>query len=249
MKNEQQRIKKIVKQSYGKAAEQGCGCSCDCSQSTNEELAKSIGYSDKEITAVPDANLGLGCGNPTAFGEIKEGVTVLDLGSGAGFDCFLAAGKVGEKGKVIGVDMTPQMIQKARQNAKKYGYENVEFKLGEIEKLPVEDNSVDVIISNCVINLSPDKPKVFREAFRVLKNGGKMFVSDIVLLKELSKKQRKDKGLIASCIGGALLKGEYLKIIKQAGFEVKIISEDKEISDRQYKGFSVESLKLVANKK
>jgi len=249
MKNEQQRIKKIVKQSYGKAAEQGCGCSCDCSQSTNGELAKSIGYSDEEITAVPDANLGLGCGNPTALGEIKEGITVLDLGSGAGFDCFLAAKKVGKKGKVIGVDMTPRMIQKARENAKKYGYKNVEFKLGDIENLPVEDNSVDAIISNCVINLSPDKSKVFKEAYRALRKGGKIFVSDMVLLKPLTEMQKNDNGLIAGCVGGAVLKEEYLRLIKEAGFDVEILSEDKEISDRQYKGFPVESLKLVAHKK
>ena len=248
-KIQKEELKKHVKESYGKVAESGCGCSCNCGQANNEELAKSIGYSDKEINNIPEANLGLGCGNPTALGEIKDGMTVLDLGSGAGFDCFLAARKVGKTGKVIGVDMTPQMIQKAKENAKKWKCKNVEFGLGEIENLPVEDDSVDVIISNCVINLSPEKPKVFKEANRVLRKGGRMFVSDIVLLKELSELQRKDKGLIASCVGGALLKEEYLKTIKKEGFGVNIISEDTEISRRQYNNLPVESLKLVANKK
>lgn len=242
-------VKEIVKKSYAKVADKGCGCSCNCSQSSNEDLAKSIGYSDKEINHVPDANLGLGCGNPTALGDIKEDMTVLDLGSGAGFDCFLAAKKVGKTGKVIGVDMTPQMIKKAKENAKKYNYTNVEFKLGDIEKLPVESKSVDVIISNCVINLSPDKAKVFKESFRILKNGGEMFVSDIVLLKELSKMHKNDHDLISSCISGAILKKEYLNLMKEAGFDVKILSEDKEISKRQYNGFPVESLKIVARKK
>ncbi len=246
MKNSE--IKKIVKQSYGKIAETGCSCSCGCSGMDNEQIAKSLGYSEQEIKAVPDANLGLGCGNPTALGEIKEGMVVLDLGSGAGFDCFLAAKKVGKTGKVIGVDMTEKMIRKASENAKKYGFSNVEFRLGEIEELPVEDNSVDVIISNCVINLSPDKPKVFNEAYRVLKKGGKMLVSDIVLLKELSEADRKDKKLIAGCVGGALLKDKYLKIVKSAGFTVKTLSEDKKISKRQYDGFPLESLRIAAYK-
>jgi SAM-dependent methyltransferase len=250
MKDEIQKhnIKNIVKESYAKVADSGCGCSCNCGQSNNGELAKSIGYSDKEINAVPDANLGLGCGNPTALGDIKEGEVVLDLGSGAGFDCFLAADKVGKSGKVIGVDMTTQMITKAKENAGKYGYRNVEFRLGEIEQLPVEDNTIDVIISNCVINLSPDKSKVFQEAYRVLRKGGRMFVSDMVLLKELPEMDRNDKDLIASCVAGAVLKKEYLQLIKDAGFEVKILSEDKEISERQYTGFPVESLKLAAYK-
>jgi ArsR family transcriptional regulator len=200
------------------------------------------------MSAVPEANLGLGCGNPTALGEIKEGMTVLDLGSGAGFDCFLAAKKVGKTGKVIGVDMTPRMLQKARENAEKYGFSNTEFRLGEIESLPVEDNSVDVIISNCVINLSPDKSKVFKEAHRVLKKGGRLFVSDIVLLKELSQKDRENEALIAGCVGGAILRDDYLALMKKAGFTVKTLSEDKEISKRQYDGFPLESLKVVATK-
>ncbi len=246
MKNHE--IRKIVKESYGKIAESGCGCSCNCGKSGGEEMAKSLGYSEQEIKAVPDANLGLGCGNPTALGEIKEGMVVLDLGSGAGFDCFLAAKKAGKSGKVIGVDMTEAMVVKASANAKKYGFSNVEFRLGEIEALPVQDNSVDVIISNCVINLSPDKEKVFSEAHRVLKKGGKLLVSDIVLLKELSEDDRKDEALIAGCVGGALLKEEYLELVRGAGFYIIKLSEDKDISKRQYDGFPLESLKIAAYK-
>ena len=242
-------IKKIVKESYAKIADTGCGCSCGCKGMDNEQIAKSLGYSEKDIKAVPDSNMGLGCGNPTALGEIKEGMIVLDLGSGAGFDCFLAAKKVGTTGKVIGVDMTEKMIQKARENAKKYGLNNVEFRLGDIEELPVDDNSVDVIISNCVINLAPDKAKVFSEAFRVLKKGGKLLVSDMVLLKELSEIDKKDEKLIAGCVGGAILKQEYIQLIRNAGLNVKVLSEDAEISDRQYNGLPVESLKLTAYKK
>lgn len=241
-------IKKIVKESYGKIAESGCSCSCGCNDMSNEEIAKSLGYSEQEIKAVPSANLGLGCGNPTALGELKEGMTVLDLGSGAGFDCFLAAKKVGKSGKVIGVDMTGNMIKKAKENAKKYGFNNVEFRLGDIEELPIEDNSVDVIISNCVINLAPDKSKVFKEAYRVLKKGGKLLVSDIVLLKELSKIEKQDEQLIAGCVGGAVLKKDYLKLIEKAGFQIKATSEDKEISERQYAGIPLESLKVAAYK-
>ncbi len=246
--NNKDNIKQSVKESYAKVAINGCGCSCNCGQSNNEELAISIGYSEEEISYASEANLGLGCGNPTALGEIKEGMTVLDLGSGAGFDCFLAARKVGVTGKVIGVDMTKEMITKARDNAKKRGYVNVEFKLGEIENLPIEDDTIDVIISNCVINLSPEKSKVFNESHRVLKNDGKMFISDMVLLKELSEEHKNNYDLIASCIGGAILKEEYLKLIKDTGFKVKILSEDKEISERQYNGFPIESIKLVAYK-
>ena len=241
-------IKKIVKESYGKIADASCCRSCGCSGMDKEQIAKSLGYSDQEIQSHPEANLGLGCGNPTALGEIKKGMVVLDLGSGAGFDCFLAAKKAGKSGKVIGVDMTEKMIRKARQNAKKYGFANVEFRLGEIEELPVDDKSIDVIISNCVINLSPDKQMVFDEAYRVLKKGGEMFVSDIVLLKELSEAHRKDKKLIAGCVGWAVLKEEYLKLVKNAGFAVKILSEDKEISERQYDGFPLESLRIAAYK-
>ncbi|MGV8150509.1 MAG: arsenite methyltransferase [Candidatus Woesearchaeota archaeon] len=241
-------IKKVVKESYAKIAKDDCGCSCSCGKASKQKISKSIGYSDAEMDMVPDANLGLGCGNPTALGEIKEGMTVLDLGSGAGFDCFLAAKKVGATGKVIGVDMTNEMIMKARENAKKYDYKNVEFKLGEIEQLPIDDNSVDIIISNCVINLSPDKKQVFKEAYRVLKSGGKIFVSDIVLLEELSEEDKTNEELIAGCVGGAIMKEEYLKLIEDAGFKIDKTIEDKEISKRQYEGFPLESLKVVAYK-
>jgi len=242
------KIKKIVKESYEKIATNGGCCSCSCSNMNNEQIAKSIGYSNKEIKVAPNANMGLGCGNPTALAEIKEGMTVLDLGSGAGFDCFLVAKKVGKTGKVIGVDMTEKMIKKARENAKKYGFHNVEFRLGDIEELPIDDNSVDIIMSNCVINLAPNKSKIFNEAYRVLKKGGKLLVSDIVLLKELSEMDRQDEKLIAGCVGGAILKKEYLQLIKKAGFEIQVLLEDKEISKKQYDGFPIESLKVAATK-
>lgn len=244
------KVKKIIKKHYSKIVTQnGCCHSCGCStEANNEQIAKSIGYSNREIKSVPEANLGLGCGNPLGMGEIKEGDTILDLGSGAGLDAFLAAKKVGSSGRVIGVDMTEEMIKKARANAKNYNYKNVEFELGDIENLPIKDNSVDIIISNCVINLSPDKLKVFKEAYRVLKAGGKMYVSDIVLLEKLSEKQRNDEKLIVGCVGGALLKNDYLKIIKNVGFSVKVLSEDKNISKRQYQGMPLESLKIEAQK-
>lgn len=245
-----EKIRQVVKKQYGKiAAGNGCCCSCGCGDGpVNKKIAKSIGYSDQEIGSAPEANLGLGCGNPTGMGEIRQGEAVLDLGSGAGFDCFLARKKVGSTGRVIGVDMTREMIDKARANAKKYGYENVEFRLGDIENLPVDKDSVDVVISNCVVNLAPDKSKVFREAYRVLRNGGRMYVSDIVLLAELSAAQRSDEDLIAGCVGGALLKDDYLKAVRDAGFTVKILSEDKDISKRQYEGVPLESLKIEAIK-
>jgi len=186
-----------------------------------------IGYSEDEMKAVPEgANLGLGCGNPTALASLKEGERVLDLGSGAGFDAFLASKKVGKRGKVIGVDMTTEMLEKARSNAKKGKFTNVEFRLGEIENLPVADNSVDVIISNCVINLAPNKKRVFEEAFRVLAPEGRLMVSDIVLLKRLPESIRKNAEAYAGCISGAEIKEKYLELINEAGFkEVKILQE------------------------
>jgi len=242
-------VKKIVKEGYGKIAETwGCCSGCNCNQATNEEIAKSIGYSDEDMNAVPDANLGLGCGNPTAIAAITAGGTVLDLGSGAGFDCFLAAKKVGKTGRVIGVDMTEQMVKKAGENARKYGYGNVEFRMGDIEALPVDDNSVDYIISNCVINLAPDKPKVFKEAHRVLRKGGKLLVSDIVLLKKLTKEQKNDYTLLVSCVSGAVLKADYLRMMEDAGFEVEVKSEDTGISGRQYGDLPIESITVEAEK-
>jgi SAM-dependent methyltransferase len=246
---EKNKVKQVVKKHYSKiAAGNSCCNRCSCSKTDSVRISKSIGYSDQEIKSFKDANLGLGCGNPTAMGKIKEGDVVLDLGSGAGFDCFIAAKKVGNSGKVIGIDMTQEMVDKAKTNAKKYGYENVEFKLGDIEKLPVDDNSIDVAISNCVINLVPDKSKVFKEVFRTLKKGGRMYVSDIVLLKNLSKAQRNNDELIAGCVAGALLKDDYLKIIEDSEFKVKVLSEDKDISKRQYQGIPLESLKIEAQK-
>lgn len=240
--------KQIVKDHYSKIASGGgCGCSC-ARKAENEQIAKSIGYSDADIKEIGEANLGLGCGNPTALGEIKQGETVLDLGSGAGFDCFLAAKKVGPGGKVIGVDMAEEMVTRAEANAQKLGYNNVEFKLADIENLPLADNSVDLAISNCVINLAPDKAKVFKEVHRVLKPGGRLYLSDIVLLENLSQEQRENEELIAGCVGGALLKDDYLKTIKEAGFAVRILDEDKEISKRQYQGVALESLKVEARK-
>lgn len=243
-------IKKIVKDFYAKTATNGgCQSCCGCKNKIlNEEIAKSIGYSDADLAKVGAANLGLGCGNPVALAHLKEGEVVLDLGSGAGLDCFLASEKVGQFGKVIGVDMTEEMIEMATQNAEKQGYKNVEFKLGDIENLPVDDNSIDVVISNCVVNLAPDKSKVFKEAYRVLKPGGRIYLSDIVLLEELSEEQRSNEELIAGCVGGALLKDDYLKIIESVGFTVNILAEDKEISKRQYEGVPLESLKVEAKK-
>jgi len=245
----EKKIKKIVKDSYGEIAKKdSCSCSCNSRNKDSVKLAKSIGYSDEEIQMASDANLGLGCGNPIALANISEGDTVLDLGSGAGFDSFLAVRKVGNSGKVIGVDMTDEMLEKARNLAIKYGFKNVEFRKGDIEELPVDSESIDVIISNCVINLAPDKSKVFKEAYRVLKKTGKMYVSDIVLLEELTCKQRADEKLIAGCVGGAVLKDEYLEIIESSGFKYKILHEDKEISKTQYNGINLESLKVELKK-
>lgn len=240
-------IKKIVKESYKKIATTGSPCCCKCNK--NNAISKSIGYTDEELKIVGEANLGLGCGNPLAFGKIKEGDIVLDLGSGAGIDAILAAQKVGASGKVIGVDMTKEMIDKAKKNAEKQGINNVEFLLGEIENLPLKDNSVDTIITNCVVNLSPDKDKTFSEAYRVLKPGGKIYLSDIVLLEELTKEQRNDKGLISGCVAGALLKEDYLNKIKNAGFKVRILYENENISKEQYNGIPLESLMVELIKK
>ncbi|MFX1450419.1 MAG: arsenite methyltransferase, partial [Promethearchaeota archaeon] len=223
-------IRSIVRENYAKAAKgerKSQIASCCGTEQVTETVSKKIGYTDEELKSVPEgANLGLGCGNPTALASLKEGEIVLDLGSGAGFDCFLAANKVGKSGKIIGVDMTPEMLDKARENAKNGKYENVEFRLGEIENLPLADNSVDVVISNCVINLSPDKPRVFKEAFRVLRPGGRIMISDIVLLKNLPDFIRNSVEAYVGCIAGAVLKDQYLGAIRNAGFkEVKIRDE------------------------
>jgi SAM-dependent methyltransferase len=225
------KIKKKVRESYAEIAKQGsCCCSPTnepCCGSEAQTASREIGYSDKEMESVPEgANLGLGCGNPIALASLKKGEIVLDLGSGAGFDSFLSAQKVGKSGKVIGIDMTPEMIEKARENARKAKYSNVEFRLGEIEHLPVEDNSVDIVISNCVINLSPDKEKVFREAYRALKPGGRLMVSDIVLLKDLPEAIKQSSKAYVGCIAGAVLKKDYLQAARDAGFkDLKIVDE------------------------
>lgn len=233
-------IKKIVKEKYKEIATTNSGCGCGCKN--NQNIAKEIGYSDEDIKMGEGVNLGLGCGNPVAISKIKEGDTVLDLGCGAGFDCFLASKKVGTTGKVIGVDMTEEMINKAKVNADKLGIKNVEFVLGEIEKLPIQDNFIDIIISNCVINLTLDKTKTFKEAYRVLKMGGRIYLSDIVLLGELSEEQKNDKDLLSGCVAGALQKEDYLEKIRNVGFKVNILSENKEISKQQYQGIALESL-------
>jgi arsenite methyltransferase len=226
------KIKNIVRNKYGSIASQGGGCggpkvSCCDSSAPNKTISKNIGYSDSDLASVPEeANLDLGCGNPVAMASLMKGEVVLDLGSGAGIDCFLAARMVGENGKVIGVDMTPEMLEKARKNNEAFEYGNVEFRLGEIENLPVTDNTVDVILSNCVINLSTDKDRVFTEAFRVLKPGGRMMISDIILKKKLPEALAESVNAYVGCVAGALLIDDYIGSIKKAGFNnVKIINE------------------------
>ncbi len=198
-----------------------------CCATPQQSASKAVGYTNEQLGAIPDgADLGLGCGNPTALASLQEGEVVLDLGSGGGIDCFLAASKVGKNGRVIGVDMTPEMIERARENASKGNYGNVDFRLGEIEHLPVADNSVDIVISNCVINLSPDKAQVFKEAYRILRPGGRVMVSDIVLLKELPDAIKSSVVAYTGCIAGASRKEDYLATVASAGFQdVEVISE------------------------
>lgn len=213
-------MRKRVREEYGMIARKsdgGCGCGTGCCSGA---VSTAIGYTEEEQLAVPKgADLGLGCGNPVALASLKEGDTVLDLGSGAGFDCFLASRKVGPSGHIIGVDMTADMLERARQNAREGGYSNVEFRLGEIEHLPVADATIDVVISNCVINLSIDKPQVFSEIFRVLRPGGRLMVSDIVVTAPLPQAVRESSLFYNSCVAGALMKEEYLDCIRTAGFK------------------------------
>ncbi len=225
---EQDEIREAVRKRYRNIAElrtSGCGCGSSlCSDGETQISAVSasiaLGYSKEEISSVPEgADMGLGCGNPQAIASLKKGETVLDLGSGGGFDCFLAASQVGEEGYVIGVDMTPEMISKARRNGDIGGFKNVEFRLGEIENLPVADGSIDVIISNCVINLSPDKKRVFKEAFRVLKPGGHLSVSDIVATAIMPDEIKGDIDLYTGCVAGASLIEEVVSMLKEAGFD------------------------------
>ena len=229
---EKEEIGKAVRERYGNIAKQSSSCcspakSCCGNTDSAQSMSRSIGYTEEELKAAPEgANLGLGCGNPIALASLKEGEVVLDLGSGAGFDCFLAAKQVGSTGKVIGVDMTAEMLERARQNARKGDFGNVEFRLGEIENLPVGDNHVDIIISNCVINLCPNKKRVFEEAFRVLRSGGRLMVSDIVLLKELPEEIRNSVAAYVGCVAGATTRKDYLETVRGAGFgETKILGE------------------------
>ncbi|HZW36185.1 MAG TPA: arsenite methyltransferase [Candidatus Deferrimicrobiaceae bacterium] len=238
-------IRKYVRDRYAGIAKQGgscCGPSACCGAPEAAKGASGrIGYSEEEMKSAPrGSNLGLGCGNPTALASLRKGETVLDLGSGAGFDCFLAAGQVGPGGIVIGVDMTPEMIQKARENARKGNHENVEFRLGEIEHLPAANDSVDVVISNCVINLSPAKGKVFAEAYRVLRPGGRAMISDIVLSGNLPEAVAGSLAAYAGCIAGAIRKEEYLRLMEAAGFrDVRVIQENRfEIPDAEIDAYA-----------
>ena len=225
-------IRDAVKERFATTVKQSsmCGCSRKANY-LNDDFIKTAsevaGYSEQDLQSVPEAaNLGLGCGNPVAFAAIKKGDVVLDLGSGAGVDCFLAANIVGPKGRVIGVDMTPEMVEKAKENAWNNSYKNVEFRLGEIEHLPMDSSSVDVIISNCVINLSIDKQRVFQEAYRVLKPGGTLMVSDMVLLEDLPDYINNSVEAYVRCVGGAMRKDAYITTIKQAGFDdVTVVGE------------------------
>ncbi len=235
--NEQDRIRRQVRDSYTKVAQasdngESCGVAgscCGVPADLNSIDSTRLGYSADEVQAVPEgAEMGLGCGNPNALAALKPGETVLDLGSGGGFDCFLAAQRVGARGRVIGVDMTPAMVSKARNNADKGDYHNVEFRLGEIEYLPVADQSVDAVISNCVINLSPDKQQVFNEIFRVLRAGGRLAVSDVVASAALPDELRQDLALYSGCVAGASLVGELEAMLQRSGFsEIRIQPKDE----------------------
>ena len=223
-------IKRAVKEGYARIAKQAtsyyssrscCGCA-----DISEEIIKRMGYSEEEISAAPpESNLGLGCGNPVAL-AMGVGETVLDMGAGAGFDCFLASSRVGASGKIIGVDITSEMVEKARSNARKAGYVNIDFRQGDLENMPVADSYVDVVISNCVINLIPNKKMVFREAFRVLKPGGRLAVSDVVLTRELPDFVKRSSKAYIGCLAGAIMKDEYLQIIRSVGFsEINVVDE------------------------
>ena len=218
-------LRAAVRDRYGKIATSdadscGGGGGCCDDTSSSERRGEMMGYSEAELSAVPEgANMGLGCGNPQAIASLRPGETVLDLGSGGGFDCFLAARQVGKTGQVIGVDMTPEMVAKARENAAKAGLENTSFRLGEIEHLPVESNAVDVAMSNCVINLSPDKPQVYREVFRVLRPGGRVAISDVVLAAPLPPSLEDDLVAFAGCVSGAVVAANVEQTLADAGFE------------------------------
>jgi SAM-dependent methyltransferase len=243
-------------------AENGCGCGtgaggCCGGDSTAVEIvghdraSERIGYSPGELASVPDgADMGLGCGNPSAIAALKVGETVLDLGSGGGLDCFLASSQVGPTGRVIGVDMTPDMLDKARRNAAVGGYDNVEFRLGEIEHLPVADESVDAIISNCVVNLSADKPAVYAEALRVLRPGGRLAISDIVTLAELPPELKADMALLTGCVSGASLIADLEAMLRGLGFEdvsIRTSARSAEFVDEWIPGSDVQDYAASAN--
>ena len=231
----EKQIKATVRELYGQIAAQHTSCcqppeqasSCSCGDESGEISNAALIYSREELAAISTDIPSLGCGNPIALSELQKGETVLDLGSGGGLDCFLAAKNVGPKGRVIGLDMTPEMIKLARMNADKMGVKNVEFRQGEMEKMPIDSQSIDVIISNCVINLSPDKDAVFKEAFRVLKPGGRLCVSDMVTHGELPESVRQDLSQWACCVGGAIDEKAYLQKIREAGFNKPKVVETK----------------------
>lgn len=242
-----------VRKWYGEIAKSEGSCCCNSSplgNLGNASASAKLGYSSSEMNAVPDgSNMGLGCGNPGAIAALKEGETVLDLGCGGGFDCFLASSKVGAIGKVIGVDMTPDMISKARINAEKGNYNNVEFRLGEIEHLPVADSSVDVIISNCVINLSPDKKQVYEETYRVLKSGGRIAISDVIATNPFPDEIKNNSDNYCGCISGAITVTEIEKILSEIGFKnikVQLKEESKQFIKDWFPGSGVEEYILSA---
>ena len=258
MKNEEQdALRDTVRSRYAEVARSGNACCggdsvcCPSDTMNRPELSANLGYSETECSEVPEgANMGLGCGNPQAIAALKSGETVLDLGCGGGFDCFLAAPRVGPTGRVIGVDMTPEMVAKARQNARKGGYANVEIRLGEIEHLPVADASVDVIISNCVINLSPCKDQVFAEAFRVLRPGGRLAIADVVMTGEIPESLRTHPEAYCGCVSGAVRVKDLERMLENAGFvsvSVSVKSESRAIVGSWFPGSGVEEYVASAN--
>ena len=256
-KDEQDILRDAVRSRYAKVATGGGGCCggdstcCSPDAMNRPELSANLGYSEAERAEVPEgANMGLGCGNPQAIAELKEGEVVLDLGCGGGFDCFLAARRVGRNGRVIGVDMTPEMIAKARENARLGAYDNVDIRLGEIEHLPVADNSVDVIISNCVINLSPCKEKVFAEAVRVLRPGGRLAIADVVRIGEIPEDLRNNPEAYCGCVSGASGIDALKRMLEDAGFTsicVAVKEESREIVGQWFPGSGVETFVASAN--
>ncbi len=239
-KSKKEDVRSTVRKEYGKIARQGGSCCSQatcCSSSTANSVALSVGYTDEQLSELPSgANMGLSCGNPTALASLLSGEVVLDLGSGGGLDVFIAASKVGSTGRAIGVDMTADMVARARQNAEEFqirtGLGNAEFRLGEIEYLPVADASVDVVISNCVINLSPDKPQVWREIARVLKPGGRVLVSDLALLRPLPEAIRESVQALVSCVAGAVLVGDTREMVRSAGLVEAVFEARSNYTDR-----------------